>query len=133
MNKKTLTGIGTGLALVGTLVIGATLFKSEIPLSGTTTLSEIEQLEEAYFAKTGTYLQILLNNKLSTDKEGSVENELGKDIPSNYKVDVYGGGKGGEGYRIYWDDTDFNYVKEKDEEEVRTAKPAPVIITSTST
>src|SRR5713101_8125653 len=50
------------------------------PQAATSTLaSDISALEDAYFAKNGTYLQVLPGDVLPPYENGSVANQLGKD------------------------------------------------------
>lgn len=94
-------------------VIGAVLVTGVISLAtiaGAGTLkqdsfSTVEQLvdaQESYFAKQGRYLQVLDDGSLPPKEKGTAKEKLGKKTP--YRVDVYETARGEHGYSVTWED-----------------------------
>ena len=83
--------------LVG-ITIGSLAFAqvAGFPPETPATITEIEVMQDAYFAKHGKYLQVTRNNKpphYTTDK-------LSKKIPNNMVVNIYETPEGEWGYQI---------------------------------
>lgn len=64
--------------------------------------------EDAYFARTGKYLQVKDNNTLPQYETGDVQSKLGQTLPATTVVNVYETAKGGEGYQVRTEDA-LNY------------------------
>jgi hypothetical protein len=113
---------GTGAAATTTAAVGepvadlvaststpATISPSE-EAQGTkpaaeTVTADVAGLEDAYFQKTGSYLQILRGNGLPTYESGTIVEKLGKDVPADAWVHVYEA-PGGKGYQVLYEDAD---------------------------
>lgn len=93
--KKRVFLILTTLGILG-VAMGAVVLPE-------TPLEQVQRLETEYFAKTGTYLQVLENNRLPSDEVGTVLTKLGSPLPTGYNIDVYDG-PNGKGYTIQYDD-----------------------------
>lgn len=75
------------------------------------TADDITAAETAYHDTTGKYLQVLPNNKAPAYEQGTTKEKLGKDLPANYRVDVYETPKGEHGYAVSWQDATGSYSK----------------------
>lgn len=66
-----------------------------------TVKTDIAVEQEAYFQRTGEYMQVLEGNRLPTDtKARGVETELGRTLPEDYRVDVFEKPDGTKGYTV---------------------------------
>lgn len=127
MNRRTIAAALTGLVLGA----GGT---AALPQDTRTPIEATQQLEEAYFAKTGKYLQVLPNNKLPHYESGKTKDKLGKDLPANAIVNVYDG-PGGKGYQVVYEDADAIYRVGygPQAEEMTSIERKNVYVNSTST
>lgn len=121
MSKRVIAGIVAFIAGLFTvpLIFGAQL-----------TPEDIIELEDEHFARNGSYVQVLKNNKLAPTDTGTVSSKLGRDLPNQYAVDTYVTPEGEKGYMIHWEDADNWYhvaVGAEAKERTETIpKPPPV-------
>ena len=71
-------------------------------------VTDILIAQQAYFQANGKYLQIKEGNALPHYEAGTVEQKLGKNVPTNIKVDVYAAPTG-RGYQLYYEDAAARY------------------------
>lgn len=122
------------------LIIAATVFlvrSYNIDAADSTVFStkeEIKSAQDDFFLSNGTYLQTTKINKLPSDRIGTVKGRLGKDMPSNFYVNVYGGPKG-QGYEVVEEtDTEIivtGYGVEASSRTYRITKPQKGIASTT--
>jgi len=74
-----------------------------VPVVNIKEVRDIATLQDSYFEKTGSYLQILPGNQLPEYEDGSVSQKLGGTLPSDAYVHVYESPKG-KGYQIFFKD-----------------------------
>lgn len=89
-------------ALGITATFGATII---VPVEGQlSSETEIESAQDAYFAQHGKYVQVQKDSKLPEyEKEGTVKDKLGKDLPKDLVIHVYESPEG-KGYQIIYPD-----------------------------
>src|SRR5580704_19206789 len=85
--------------------------------------------------KGGNYLQVLPGDKLPPYETGSVSDNLGADVPTNIRVDVYAA-PNGDGYQITDTDTDgtiysVGYGPEAQDRTYIISPPAAPVASST--
>ncbi len=76
----------------------------------TTTPTEdlIVSLEHSYYLRHDGYLQVLPGDILPPRESGTVKSNLGQDLPTNVRIDVYESPKG-IGYQVMYQDTQNSY------------------------
>jgi cytoskeletal protein RodZ len=67
-----------------------------------TVTAEVSALQEAYYEKTGSYLQVMRGNGLPSYESGAVSEKLGKDISTDAWVHVYEA-PAGKGYQVLYE------------------------------
>ena len=92
MDKTTVTAAVTTLLVGGMLgILSPSDFKS---------IDEIAAAEDMYFAKNGSYFQVLEGNKKAPYEKGTVNANLGGTMPTTIRVTVYDNPREGKGYQI---------------------------------
>jgi len=131
--------------IIGFLIGGIALAAGTImlPSNEYKTINEIVSAENAYYAKYGKYLQVMLGNKLPHYETGTIKEKLGKNVPANIVIDVYEtvGGENYQtkykGYQIqYEDDTAYYSLGFGIQAKERTwtiPKPVPTPVPTAST
>lgn len=72
-----------------------------IPTEVRSVVDDIATFEERRMRQGGRYLQVLKGNKLPSYEKGSVLEKLGRDVPTNVRVNIYEA-PGGRGYQILY-------------------------------
>lgn len=102
-----------------TVLAAATLVSAIILVRPDTfaTIDDIDAAEASYFAKHGTYYQVLDGNKTPPREQEDVLMALGKNLPEGMRIDTYVRPDGKEGYTIRYQSPDGLYVISNDPEE----------------
>jgi hypothetical protein len=67
-----------------------------------TVTADVSALQETYYQRTGSYLQILRGNGLPTYESGTVSEKLGGTVPADAWVHVYEA-PAGKGYQVFYE------------------------------
>ena len=115
--------------IAGGVVLAATI-ATILPSNEYETIDKIITAQEEYYKINGKYLQIIPNNKLPHYETGTVSDKLGKNVPSNIRIDVYETWDGKRGYQLFYEDANnFYSIATGTQSAKRTwtkAKPQPV-------
>lgn len=128
MRKKILIGI------VGGILLGGTISLTQTPVFST--IQEVQNAENTYFAAHGEYLQVMPNNTVPSRLKTSALQGLGKKLPDTMRVDTYTTPDGQKGYQIVYDiGTTVRSVgvgKESASRTFDTVKPVVTSVASTT-
>lgn len=78
-------------------------------------IAELRAAEDAYFAKTGEYFQVLPGDTVPEGKDKTTDKALGKHVLPEMSVDVFDYPDGSKGYEIKYEAPEGKYVENSKE------------------